>query len=356
MKFVKYSALTIALASTSLALTAGLVYAQSQNLDFDTVIATWQPQQQSIANIDEAEKVLSSSRYLSAAGDERERVTRFANSTRKNFKRLNAGQRERLVLLEARLLQGIHQFEQAQQHLKQIAHFRSPAAYLLMADIAIQQGDVKKAKEKCEKLVGKTSFLMAFTCMVNAEFSQNAEAKILQKLEAFEAFISNARPSERQWFYEVLADMSLQIGNAKAALQYLSQTKFEQLPISAILVWADANFELGKYEAVTTKLVQVMPNITKADDGLLLKWAIAERAQGIETSIVQSQLAKNMEVRVWREDSSHAAQVATYFLDIEPDYRIALKFAELNWKYAQALSDKNLLERARRANNVSTNA
>jgi len=99
-----------------------------------------------------------------------------------------------------------------------------------------------------------------------------------------------------------------------------------------------------------------MPNITKADDGLLLKWAIAERAQGIETSIVQSQLAKNMEVRVWREDSSHAAQVATYFLDIEPDYRIALKFAELNWKYAQALSDKNLLERARRANNVSTNA
>jgi len=181
-------------------------------------------------------------------------------------------------------------------------------------------------------------------------------AKILQKLEAFEAFISNARPSERQWFYEVLADMSLQIGNAKAALQYLSQTKFEQLPISAILVWADANFELGKYEAVTTKLVQVMPNITKADDGLLLKWAIAERAQGIETSIVQSQLAKNMEVRVWREDSSHAAQVATYFLDIEPDYRIALKFAELNWKYAQALSDKNLLERARRANNVSTNA
>jgi len=177
MKFVKYSALTIALASTSLALTAGLVYAQSQNLDFDTVIATWQPQQQSIANIDEAEKVLSSSRYLSAAGDERERVTRFANSTRKNFKRLNAGQRERLVLLEARLLQGIHQFEQAQQHLKQIAHFRSPAAYLLMADIAIQQGDVKKAKEKCEKLVGKTSFLMAFTCMVNAEFSQNAEPK-----------------------------------------------------------------------------------------------------------------------------------------------------------------------------------
>jgi hypothetical protein len=93
-----------------------------------------------------------------------------------------------------------------------------------------------------------------------------------------------------------------------------------------------------------------------ADDGLLLKWAIAERAQGIVRSEVQTQLAKNMEIRVWREDSSHAAQVATYFLEIKPDYPLALKFAEINWQYAQSLDDKSLLERARQANEVSTNA
>lgn len=356
MKFVKYSALTIALASTALALTAGLAYAQSQNLDFDTVIATWQPQQQSIANIDEAEQVLSSSRYLLAAGDERERVTRFTNFMRKDYTSLNAGQKERLVILEAKLLQGIHQFDQAQQHLAQVAHLRSPAAYLLMADIATQQGDVNRAKENCEKLVGKTSFLIAFTCMVSAEFSQNIDAKLIHKLNEFETYTSHARPTERQWFYEVLADMSLQLGNAEAALNYLSQTEFEQLPISAILVWADANFEMGKYASVTETFSLTVPDITKADDGLLLKWAIAERAQGITRSKVQSQLAQNMEIRVWREDSSHAAQVATYFLDIEQDFPLALKFAELNWQYAQSLGDKTLLERARRANGLSTDA
>lgn len=356
MKFVKCSALKRALAIASLTLLACSAFAQSQNPDFDTVIATWQPQQQSIANIGEAEKVLSSSRFLSATGDERERVTRFANFMRKDYTSLNAGQKERLVILEARLLQGIHKFDQAQQHLKQIAHLRSPAAYLLMADIAIQQGDAAKAKETCEKLVGKTSFLLAFTCMVSAEFSRNADIKLFHKLKAFEIYTSNARPEERQWFYEVLADMSLQLGNAEAALNYLSQNEFEQLPISALLVWADANFETRSYTSVTETFSLTVPDITKADDGLLLKWAIAERAQGIMRSEVQTQLAKNMEIRVWREDSSHAAQVATYFLEIEQDFPLALKFAELNWQYAQALSDKNLLERARRANVASTNA
>ena len=150
--------------------------------------------------------------------------------------------------------------------------------------------------------------------------------------------------------------MSLQLGYPEAALEYLSQTEFEKLPISALLVWSNANFQLKNYEAVTTTLARNVPDIKKADDGLLLKWAIAERAQGITFSTVQSQLSKNMEIRVWREDSSHAAQVATYFLEIEKNYPQALKFAEINWLYAQALSDRKLLERARKANGESTNA
>ena len=69
---------------------------------------------------------------------------------RNDIRLLSAGQKERLVLLEARLLQGIHKFEQAQQHLKKINHSRSPAAQLLLADINIQQGNIKKAKEYCK--------------------------------------------------------------------------------------------------------------------------------------------------------------------------------------------------------------
>ncbi|MEC7133088.1 MAG: hypothetical protein VXW99_06565 [Pseudomonadota bacterium] len=356
MKLMRSSTLILPIMSVLSALTVCSVSAQSEKLNYDTVIATWQPRQLSIASIDEAEKILTSSRYLQAKGDERERIVRFTDIMRQKFDSLNAGQKERLVVLEARLLQGIHKFEQAKQHLNQIARFRSPAAQLLLADINVQQGNAKKAKENCEKLVGQTSFLIAFTCMVNADFSQNKDVKFLKKLSAFETYTSTVRPAERQWFYEVLADMSLQLGNAEAALEHLSQTEFKKLPISAMLVWADAHFALNNYKAVSSGFSNSVPDILTADDGLLLKWAIAERAQGIMRSEVQTQLAKNMEIRVWREDSSHAAQVATYFLEIEPNYPLALKFAEINWQYAQSLDDKNLLERARRANEVSTNA
>ena len=147
MKLMRSSTLILPIMSVLSALTVCSVSAQSEKLNYDTVIATWQPQQLSIASIDEAE-ISTSSRYLQAKGDERERIVRFTNIMRQKFDSLNAGQKERLVVLEARLLQGIHKFEQAKQHLNQIARFRSPAAQLLLADINVQQGNAKKAKEK----------------------------------------------------------------------------------------------------------------------------------------------------------------------------------------------------------------
>ncbi|PTT90316.1 hypothetical protein DBR45_56455, partial [Pseudomonas sp. HMWF031] len=70
MKLMRSSTLILPLMSVFSALTVCSVSAQSEKLNYDTVIATWQPQQLSIASIDEAEKILTSSRYLQAKGDE----------------------------------------------------------------------------------------------------------------------------------------------------------------------------------------------------------------------------------------------------------------------------------------------
>jgi len=354
MKFFNRFAFGLAMVSAMAVLVTHEANAKNQTLSYETVIATWQSERKPLASIGEAEHLLSSSRTLHAKGSERERVAHFTSTMRDNFDALSPGQKERLIILEARLLQGAHKFEQAKQHLSQIKHFRSSSAHLLLADIDIQLGNAKKAKEHCEKLVGQTSFLIAFTCMVNADFSQSADAKLLNKLKAFESYAVSTRPAERQWYYENLADMALQLGNAEEALAHLNQTTFNQLPISAILTWADAHFALGNYDVITSRLEENVPNIATADDGLLLKWAKAEQAQGIESSAVQTQLAKNMEIRVWREDSSHAAQVATYFLDVVPDALLALKFAKLNWQHSQTPRDKTLLKRAHRAGDAQT--
>lgn len=354
MQFIKTFAFTLFF--SNIMLIHESYAANLQNIEFNdnTVIATWQPKRLSLESFDEAEKLLSNSRYLFARGDEQERVTQFTNVMRNNYDALNPSQKERLIILEARLLQRIHEFEQAEQHLAQISHHRSPAAHLLLADINVQRGDAKQAKRYCEQLVGKSSFLVAFTCMVNADFSQNAEPRLLQKLKAFDVYAGSASPSEQEWFYEVLADMSLQLGDAEEALQLLSNTELSTLPISALLVWTETHTALGNFKTITETLKSLVPDISTADDGLLLQWAKAERAQGIKASNVQSQLAKNMEIHVWREDSSHAAQVATYFLELEQNFSLALKFAELNYQYAQSNSDRHLLERARQAKAVAT--
>lgn len=348
MKIMNKHAISIILSCSALVLSSHNAFAQKQGttLRSNTIIATWQPKHALIATFDDAEKALSESRYLDATGAERERVTRFTKTMRSQYGTLSPGQQKRLVLLEARLLQGVHKFEQAKQHLEQINYARLPSVHLLLSDISIQQGNAEKAKEFCEKLVGQTSFLVAFTCMVNASFSQSMNIKLFNKLKAFETFASNARPTERQWFYEVLADMSLQLGDAESAIDYLNKTAFNKLPISALLVWIDAHAKLGKFNIIISTLERNINDISKTDDSLLLKWAKAERALGLNSSRVQSQLAKNMEIRVWREDSSHAAQVAIYFLDLAPNYTQALKFAKLNWQYAQTSTDKQLLERA----------
>ena len=64
---------------------------------------------------------------------------------------------------------------------------------------------------------------------------------------------------------------------------------------------------------------------------------------------IQKQLADRMALRTWREDVSHAAQVASYFLDIDYKPAIALKFARINWQAAQTRSDARLLARAESA-------
>ena len=56
------------------------------------------------------------------------------------------------------------------------------------------------------------------------------------------------------------------------------------------------------------------------------------------------------------EENKKLSEYSALFLEVEQNYSLALKFAEINWQYAQASSDEELLERARQANDESTNA
>lgn len=353
----------MSLRMTSLALLAiaSLVNAISQpalagKLTERTVIASWEPSARAITSIQDARELLNESRYITATGNEQNTVEQFILSMKQSSNTLSASQTIELALLEARFLQGIHQFEAAKQRLNNIEAFRIPSAQLLLADIAIQQGDVAKAKTHCQQLVGQTSYIVSFTCLLNAEFTANPTQSTYEKLKQLKRFAKSIPQKEQGWFQETLAAMALSLGNADASVKHLSAHPTDALPISALIIWADANIALSQYENVITVFSRLAREKDTLDDAVLLRWAHALKLHGTEDNAVSDALEQRMKVRTWREDSSHAGQVALYYLDIMPNPRLALKFAEINWAHAKTPSDKRLLERAHHANNQSLHA
>jgi hypothetical protein len=75
----------------------------------------------------------------------------------------------------------------------------------------------------------------------------------------------------------------------------------------------------------------------------------AQKALNLDDTKEMRLLSKRMQIRAWREDTSHAAQVASYYLDVDYQPQLAIKFARLNWEYAQTKHDEHLLKRAEHA-------
>jgi hypothetical protein len=330
-----------------------------QEVSKDTIIATWQPTTTTLSTISDAEKLLAASRFLSAKGNERQQVTQFVNKLRSSQRQLSYDQQQRLVILEARLMQGVHKFDDALQHLSTIDTSHSGASQLLLADINIQRGRGDKAKQHCEQLLGKTSFLLAFGCVLNADFSISPSMDVYNKLQKFERYSSltnteATNEAEYIWYRETLASMALALDKPKLAIQQLSEFTLSTLPVSALITWADAHYAAGHYDTIATVLDQEVSDISRLDDALLLRWVKAQKALNKEDTKEMRLLSKRMQIRAWREDTSHAAQVASYYLDVDYQPQVALKFARLNWEYAQTKHDEHLLKRAEDA--LSTKA
>ncbi|MBQ4830729.1 hypothetical protein J8L84_15740 [Alteromonas sp. MMG017] len=350
------------------------------NMQSDMVIATWHAQPQAKMTVALAQTILNKSRYPDATGNERQQVMRFIHYQKQQKNSLSASTQIQLKVLEARVLQGTHQFSEAEAILNKIKSPLYAPALLLLADINIQQGAPAAAKNLCQQLIGKTSYLLAFTCILNAEFTLNTNTASYEKLLNLEAFAEKSRvekpsiektrlenpnanntaqaaASERLWYYETLAAMAYTLNKPEATLLHLKKVDAQKLPVSALLLWADAKLKLSKPQDVIQRFtaIQAASNRTSystdknIDDGLLLRWAKAERQLSLHDTEIQKQLADRMALRTWREDVSHAAQVASYFLDIDYKPAIALKFARLNWQAAQTRSDARLLARAESA-------
>nr|WP_205967665.1 hypothetical protein [Paraglaciecola sp. 20A4] len=260
-----------------------------------------------------------------------------------------------LLFYKARIAQHYHRFDKAIILLNDILRFEPnhASALLLKANILLVQGNLAQAKRTCLQLLGVTELWISGACAleVNAQEgkgSDNAEVSYvhLQSLMQNRSSGSHVEIEQQLWLTQILAELAAKQGLYDIALKHLLAFDLTQVPVSYLVLWADIQLAKDSAHQVMKILGPIVEQADSFDDALLLRLALAEQQISKKTHVWAQRLSQRISVRLQRQDTAHAADIARYYLDISPDRKKALFWAKINWQHARLDADKRLLERA----------
>lgn len=255
----------------------------------------------------------------------------------------------------ATVLQHYHQFEPAQQVLTSILKQqpRHVAAWLMKANIHMVQGDLENAKRACLSVLGHASLLVSTACVLEVNAEQGQVAQSYQQLQHVVSIAGDIPLEEDLWLRQILADLAQRLAQPKEAIAHLSGVELAQMPVSYLALWADIHLSEQQSDIVLSKLGPIVLASDSFDDALLLRLSLAEQAKvnhkNSAANVWQQRLKQRITIRLQRNDTAHAADIARYYLDISPNATQALHWAKINWQQAKLNADKVLLERATKA-------
>lgn len=270
------------------------------------------------------------------------------------------------LYLKARIVQHQHQFDYANELLDSLLT-KAPkhaGGWLLKANILLIQSKHQAAEEACKQLFGLTDLLLATSCLLEVqshkeELLTSSYQKMQMIIERYAVQQSTSPTAEDQnflWMIQVTADMAMRSGSPKQALMHLSRFELADMPLSYITLWADAQIMSGNHQQVLSVLTPIVMSQPFKDDALLVRLAIAEKALENPRSVDQMplrwklQIAERVKVRLARNDAFHAADIAKFFIYIDPKPKQALHWARVNYQQAKMPDDKALLEEAQQLN------
>jgi tetratricopeptide (TPR) repeat protein len=263
----------------------------------------------------------------------------------------------------ATILQHYHQFEQAQKLLSQIVKLQenNVSAWLMKANIHMVQGDLAEAKNACLKLLGKVSLVVSSICALEVNAEQGQIEQSYKQLKHIVNFAGDMPTAQKVWVKQILADLAQRQQLSKSAIEHLSNFPLKQAPVSYLVLWADIHLSQQQENIVLDNLAPIVLASDSFDDALLLRLALAEQIVNAKSSLAnkvlknvwKKRLSQRIEIRLQRNDTAHAADIARYYLDIQPNPLKALHWAKINWQQAKLDSDKHLLERAMTAQTVT---
>lgn len=264
------------------------------------------------------------------------------------------------LYLWARVLQHQHQFALAQQTLQRAIAFdpHNLAAILLKANVLLAQGHFAQSKQTCSQLLGKAELVITAVCVLEVTANQD---KLADSYAQIRQLLSNKNKlkqhQQQDWLAQLAAEMALRLDKAAEAAEWLnlvidSEQSLAQKPLSFIALWADVQLSLKQPGTVLQQLSRIITQSGFKDDALLVRLSLAE--QFTTDTHWQSLLALRVELRLARQDTYHSADLARYYLDIQPNAKLALRWAQINWQQTKLYDDKQLLNRALMMQNSAT--
>lgn len=249
-----------------------------------------------------------------------------------------------LTLLAATILQRLHRFEEADQHLTRLLELQpdNAQAWLTRYSIAMVRGDLSTATQSCKALGETVPGLIAKACSeelasIGWQDSQ-AYSRLKQHLDA-DAY---APPVERDYALVTLADMAARMELPDAGEHWQKSLLMDPHDQYRRVRYADWLLAQEQPEAVLA-LTQGYED----SDALAVMRAIA--LTRLEDPLRQDLIAR-LEQRFnearWRGEFLHAWEYGRFLLDVKLDASKALQVAQSNWETQRAYPDSVLLARA----------
>ncbi|NVK55622.1 MAG: hypothetical protein HWE26_08405 [Alteromonadaceae bacterium] len=250
--------------------------------------------------------------------------------------------RQRLAY--ARLLQHEHDFDGANQQLDVLLNqpVVSANALLLKANIALNQGLPELAVKQCLKLFGKVSSLVIGTCVLEAKMQVDPQARYYEQLLKITQQFTTDSTAVNIWVAEVLADMALYNNQPRQAITHLEVHPFGDWPVSTWVAWSKAKLAVNQGQDILNELSPFVAFNPIPNDSMLLYLALAEQQSG-DSQHWQHKMAQRVKKREQHKETTHAAEMAQYYLHLAERPQQALRWARINWQQARSLNDKLLL-------------
>lgn len=261
-----------------------------------------------------------------------------------------------LRLLRASLRQQRHQFADALADLDAVlaSDPTNAQARLIRANIQMLQGEPAMAKADCAALLGKTSLLVASTCIGSvAGLSGQAETG-LQVIELALQREPNAAVELRLWALTQAAEIAERLGDSLRAAALYTTALAEAKAAGENDIYlkaAYADFLLLQQRADEVR--ELLAAETESDP-LLLRLALAEQqqaqngntaAQGRAAQYLDD-LMRRYRLAAERGDANHWREQAMAALHLQQDANAALRYAQNGWAEQQEPADALLLLQA----------